>query len=147
MVRYDHPSESKKGGVCIYYKEHILVIRYDNLFTLDNCLVTEIRSQSGKCSLTYAYHSPSQSQEEFKIFCTNFDILLSQINDKFPLCSIVTGDFHTHCTNWWKDNITNSAGREIASLTASAGYTKIIVKPTHVINNSMLCIYLIFCPN
>ena len=88
-----------------------------------------------------------KSQEEFEMFCTKFDILLSQINDEFPLCSIVTGDFNARCINWWKGDITNSAGREIASLTLSAGYTQITDKPTHVINNSMSCIDLIFCNN
>ena len=122
MIRSDHPSDPKKsGGVCIYYKEHITLISHDNLCTLDNCLVTEIRSQNEKCFLTCAYRSPSQSEEEFEIFCTKFDILLSQINDEFPLCSIVTEDFNVRCTNWWKDDITNSAGREIASLKSSAG--------------------------
>ena len=38
----------KKDGVCIYRKEHILLIRRDDLCTLDNCLVTEIRSQNEK---------------------------------------------------------------------------------------------------
>ena len=38
--------------------------------------------------------SHSQSQEEFGILFTKFDILLSQINNEFPLCSIVTGDFN-----------------------------------------------------
>ena len=41
--------------------------------------------QSEKCFLTCAYHSTSQSQEEFEIFCANSDILLSQINDEYPL--------------------------------------------------------------
>ena len=97
LIRSDYPSYSKKGGVCIYYKEHIHLIRLDDLRTLDNCLVTEIRSQSEKYLLTCAFRSLSQSQEELEIFCTNFDILLSQINDEFPLCSVVTGDFNTRC--------------------------------------------------
>ena len=46
MIRSDHPSDSKRGGVCIYYKEHIPLIKCDDLRTLDNCLVTEIRSQN-----------------------------------------------------------------------------------------------------
>ena len=52
LIRSDHPSDSKKSRVCISYKEHIPVIRLDDLCTLDNCLVTEIRSQSKKCFLT-----------------------------------------------------------------------------------------------
>ena len=98
-----------------------------NIFLL---LVTEIRSQSEKCLLICAYRSYSQSQEEFKIFCLKSDIILSQINDEFSLSSMGNGDFNAVCTNWWKDDITNSAGREIASLTSSAGYTQIIDKPT-----------------
>ena len=36
LIRADHPSDSKKGGVCIYYKEHIPLIKRDNNCTLDN---------------------------------------------------------------------------------------------------------------
>ena len=46
LIRFDHRSDSKKVGVCIYYKEHITLIRRDDLCTLDNCLVTDIRSQT-----------------------------------------------------------------------------------------------------
>ena len=83
----------------IYYKEPIPLIRRDDLCTLDSCLVTEIRTQSKKCFLACAYCSPSQSQKDFDFF-SNFDILLSQINDAFPLCSILTGDFNALYTNW-----------------------------------------------
>ena len=93
------------------------------------------------------FHSPSQSQDEFKNFCTNFDILLNNINDELPLCSIVTGDFNARCSRWWKNDITNLQGQELDSLTLSAGYNQIIDKPTHAINTSMSCIDLIFCTN
>ena len=49
LIRADHPSDSKKGGACIYYKEHIPLIKRDDLCMLDECLVTEIRSQNEKC--------------------------------------------------------------------------------------------------
>ena len=100
LIRSNHPSDSKKGGIVIYYKEHIPLIKHDDLYTLDNCLVTEIRSQREECFLTCANDWLSQSQKEFKIFCTNFDILLNQINDELPLGSNVTGDFNAPCTNW-----------------------------------------------
>ena len=58
-IRVDHPSNSKREGVSIYYKEHIPLINQDNIWTLDNCLVTEIRSQGQKCFLTCVYCSPS----------------------------------------------------------------------------------------
>ena len=60
LIRPDHPTDSKKSGIGIYYKEHIPLIRRDDLCTLDNCLITEIPLQSKKCFLTCVYRLPSQ---------------------------------------------------------------------------------------
>ena len=46
-----------------------------------------------------------------------------------------------------KNDITNTPGQGIESLTSSAGHTQVIDKPTDVVNNSMLWIELIFCKN
>ena len=89
LIRSDHPSNSKKGGVCMYHKEHIPLILRDDINTLDNCLVTEICSQNEKCFHICVYCSLSQNQDEFKNFCTNFDILLNNINDEHPLWLIL----------------------------------------------------------
>ena len=48
LIRLDHPSDSKNGGVCVYFKKHISLIKRDDICTLDNCLVTAIFSQNGK---------------------------------------------------------------------------------------------------
>ena len=147
LIRSDHLSDSKKGRVCIYYKEHIPLTLRDDINTLDNCLVTEIRSQNEECFLTCIYRSPSQNQDEFKNFCTNFDILLNNINGELPLYSTVTGDLNARGSRWWKNDITNYQGQELDLLTLSSGYNQIIDKPTHLINTSMSCIDLIFCTN
>ena len=97
--------------------------------------------------LTCIYCFPSQSHDEFDDFCTKFDLLLSNINHEFTLCSIVTGDFNAPCSIGWQNNITNSIPQKIDSLTLSAGYKQMIDKPTHVVNNSMSCIDLLFWTN
>ena len=79
LIRAADPSYSKRGGVCIYYIEHISLIKRNNICTLDNCLVTEIRLQGEKSFLTCIYFSLSQSHDEFKVFCTKFDLYLSNI--------------------------------------------------------------------
>ena len=45
------------GGVCIYYKEHISLIKRDDICTLDNCLMTEICWQGEKCFFFNLYLS------------------------------------------------------------------------------------------
>ena len=106
--------------------------------TLSNCLVTEICSKYEKYFLTCIYRSPSQAHDEFQNFFENFDILNNNINDEFPICLFVTGNFNASHSKWQKSDTSNSSGQELDSLTLSAGYTKIIDKPTHAVNSSML---------
>ena len=68
LIRSDHPSDSKRGDVSIYYKEYIRLIRRNNICTLDNFLVTENRLQIEKYFLTCIYCSSSQNNEEFEHF-------------------------------------------------------------------------------
>ena len=44
LLRADHPNDKKRGGVCMYFKEHLLILRRDDLCNLPECLVTEIRT-------------------------------------------------------------------------------------------------------
>ena len=59
----------------------------------------------------------------------------------------MTGDFNARSSNRWKNDITNSVGQELDFLISSAGCSQIIDKATHIVNNSMSCIDLIFCTN
>ena len=59
LIKSNHPSDLKKGGVYIYYKEYIPLILQDDINTLGNCLLTEIHSQNKKYFLTCTYCSPS----------------------------------------------------------------------------------------
>ena len=52
MMRADHPSNTKRGGVCLYYKEHLPVIRRDDISNLKECLVAEINIKNERCFLT-----------------------------------------------------------------------------------------------
>ena len=74
------------------------------------------------------------------------NLFLSNVNDEFPICSVVTGDFNTRNERLWKNDITNSLSLELDSLTSSAGYTQIIDKSAIAINYSMSCIDVSFVP-
>ena len=67
-MRSDHPSDSKRGGVFIYYKDHIPLIKRDDICILNNGLVTKIRSKGEKHFLTSIYRFPSQSMMSLKIY-------------------------------------------------------------------------------
>ena len=99
LLRADHTNDNK-GGICIYFKENLLILRRDDLCNLTECLLTEIRMGKKKCFFTCLYRSPSQSYEEFGTFCSNFNLFLSNIKDLNPAFSIVIDDFNARNSKW-----------------------------------------------
>ena len=140
MLRAAHPNDIKRGGVFIYSKESLPLIRRNYLTNIKDCIVTEINVNNEKCFITCLYRSPSQSHDELERFCANFDLLLSNINDLHPTCSIVLGDFNAKCSKWCTSDRINSAGIELDNITTTSGYNQIIDKPNHYINESSSCI-------
>ena len=77
-------------------------------------------------------------RDKLERFCANFDLLLSNINDLHPTCSIVLGNFNAKCSKWCASDRTNSASIELDNITATSGYNQMIGKPTDYINESSL---------
>ena len=145
MVRSDHPSNTKLGGVAIYYKDHLPVIRRNDISALNESIVLD-----NKRFLTSLYRSPGQSKDQFDQFdrfCSSFNMLMPNINDEKPLASIITGDFNARSKNWWSQDITNIQGSIIDTITSTSGYHQLINLPTHITNTSSSCIDLIFISN
>ena len=63
LIRADHPGNKKRRGVCMYYKDYLLIIRRDDLCILQESLVGEMKLGSQNCFFTCLYRSPSQNQD------------------------------------------------------------------------------------
>ena len=133
----------KRGGVCIYFKETLPSIRRNYLNNIKDCLATESNVNDEKCFLTHLYKSPSQSHDELELFCTSFDLLLTNTNNGHPNCSIVLGGFSAKCSKWCHSDKNNTAGIELDNITVTSGYNQMIDKPTHSIDGSSSCVDLI----
>ena len=66
-IRADNPSDSKKGSVCICYKEFLTVcpVKVKNL---NECLIFEVSIKNKRGYVVSLYTWPSQTQDEFDIF-------------------------------------------------------------------------------
>ena len=145
MIRSDHPSNTKRGGVCIYYKEHLPFVRRNDITVLDECLVGEIKIQNSKCFITCVYRSPNQTADDLDIFLSGFEQTCSSIALESPLCSFITGDLNAKCTNWWKEGTNNLCGMELHNMTTLLGFSQLINMPTNFEpNKTPSCIDLIF---
>ena len=75
VIRADNPSDSKKGGVDIYYKE-FLADRPVEVKNLNECFICEVSIKNKRGYVVSLYRTPSQTQDEFDIFFINFERLV-----------------------------------------------------------------------
>ena len=93
----------------------------------------------------YVIHRfPSQNNDEFNSFLSNFEKLLSNTNKLKPSLFVVTGDFNALSSVWWCNDINATEESKLFSLTSSNGFSQIINEPAHNQTNSSSCIDLIF---
>ena len=97
ILRADHPSNNIHGGFCIYFKQSLPLIRRDDVSTMQEAIVTEISVKNETCFFTWTYRSQSQTRDEFKNFSSEQNLLLTNINNNQPVCSILIGDFDAKC--------------------------------------------------
>ena len=143
IIRADHPSDTRRGGVCIYYKKS-LPFRNLNTHFLSECIVCELDFDNKKCILIILYRSPSQTPFEFQNFLLNFENVLEFVRNINPLLCVVIGDFNAKSHSWYANDVTSIEGTEIEGLTSAFGFFQLISEPTHILPNSSTCIDLLF---
>ena len=143
LVPSDHQSNTKGGGVCLYYKNN-LPLRVVNIYYLNECLTLELKVGDKICNFVVLYRFPSQSQDEFKTFSDNFEMTLDILAQKNPFLITAIGDFNAKSENWYSQDKTSFEGKTIGSITSQFGLYQLINEPTHLLENSSSCIDLIF---
>ena len=115
LIRVDHPSNQKQGGICIYHKD-FLPIKVTNVSCLKKCLNFSLSVHGKQCNITLIYRSPGQSSEESDTFLSNFELLIDYIANRNPFVSI--GDFNARSNNWCSSDKTTYEGKKLESLTS-----------------------------
>ena len=87
----DHPSHSKHGGACIYYKETYIPFRVININYLNECIRFELNIGEKLCSFISLYRSPIQTQDEFDTFTDNLILNLDLAVQSNPYLVEVLG--------------------------------------------------------
>ena len=143
IYRVDHLSNTKRGGVCIYYKESLSVWAL-NLTNLSECIICEGLLQNCKGYIAVIYKSPSQNTAEFEEFLSNVEDILNTTASSSSLFPIIPGDFNARSSFWWKNDKTTVEGARLEALTSSHGFHQLISEPTHLPPTSTSCTDLIF---
>ena len=143
LICSDHPSNTKRGGVCLYYKNY-LPLRVLNISYLKECLNFELKTGDKSCTFIALYRSPSQSQDDFETFSDNFETTLETLAQKGSFLTTIIGDFNAKSCNWYSHDKTNFEGSNIESITSQFGLHQLINEPIQLLQSSSSCIDLIF---
>ena len=93
LIRSDHLSNNKRGGICIYYK-HFLPMAILNVQYLQECINLEMKIGDKVCNFISLYRSPSQTLDNFETFSKNFELNLENIVYRNSFLVVVIGDFY-----------------------------------------------------
>ena len=132
LIRSDHPSNTKRGGVCLYYKNY-LPLRVLNISYLKECLNFELKIGDKSCNFIALYRSPSQSQDDFETFSDNFEMTLETLAQKGSFLTTIIGDFNAKSCNWYNYNKVRFEGSTIESITSQFGLHQMINETTHLL--------------
>ena len=61
----DPPSNKKRGGICIFYNDFLL-LEVTRVHLLEECIAFDLIISDKLCSFIALYRSPSQSQDDLK---------------------------------------------------------------------------------
>ena len=143
LIRSDHPSNTKRGGVCVYYRSS-LPLRVINIGYLHECLSFEMQTGDKICNFVSLYRSPSQSQDYFETFADNFEMTLEILAQNFFFLITAIGAFHAKSKNWYNKDKTSFKDNTVENVILQLRLHQLIHEATHILQNSSSCIDLIF---
>ena len=72
MMTVDHPNNVKRGGVCAYIREYLLVCYFSNSYSSES-LSLEVITSIKKSYFITLYRSPNQTSDEFESIISNLE--------------------------------------------------------------------------
>ena len=81
FARMDHPSNTKRGDVCLYYK-FSLPLKVIDVSYPKECTNFQVKIGDKTCNFGSLYRSPSQAKNEFENFMKNLELNLNTFQTK-----------------------------------------------------------------
>ena len=143
LIKADHPSNTKRGGACLYYRNS-LVHQLLNIQYLEECINFETSLAGKACNFVSLCRSPIQLHYIPEKFADNLELNLDTIANKNRYLIFILGDFNAKSSNWCKFDKTTDEGSRIEAITSQFGLKQLIQEPKHILSNSPSCIDLVF---
>ena len=99
-ITQDNPSNTKSGGVYLYYKWS-LPLKVKEVSYIKECINFGVKTGEKTCNFVSLYRYPSQTKDEFENFIKNLEHNLEHIARKSPFLIVVLGNFNAKMQGWY----------------------------------------------
>ena len=134
LIRYDHPSNSKRGEVCNYCKR-ALPLRVLIIHFVQESIRFELKIGDKFFNIISLCSSPSQTQDEFEKYSENHERILDRLFRNNPF--LVVSNWYYHDKSW-------SEGNAVDTITKQYVLHQVIKEPADILDSSSNCIDFIF---
>ena len=109
--RSDKDSDTRNGGVCLYFKESLHIKERCDREMLPETIVAEIKLRKKKVFIVLSYRHPNMSNDELAEYMRLLENIHESIRKENPTVSILCGDFNARSPMFWEADSENDAGR------------------------------------
>ena len=115
MIRSEQPSNSKREGVAIYYK-NFLPLKLIDVNYFSESVLFQLQISFQICNFISLYRSSSETADDFDSFLDNSKLDLDAVTDKNLLLVVGIGYFNARSSRWCINGKSNYEGRKIDCL-------------------------------
>ena len=136
-----------RGGVCLYFKEHLPIVNRPDLVLTNETIISEIRLGRKKIFFILSYRPPSMSTVgDVAAYCSNLKDSIDKIARENPSLVVLTGDFNARSPLFWSEERHETMpGEKLSNFMLLNCLEQLIAEPTHFPRDDIeTCIDLIF---
>ena len=135
LIRPDHPSNSKRGGIAIRYK-NFLPLKLIDVNYLSESILFQLQIFSKICNFISLYRSPSETADNFHSFLDNLKLNVDAVTGNNAFLVVAIGDFNARSSSWCINDKSSYEGTKIDYLATEYDLKQVMNKPTHLLENS-----------
>ena len=142
--RSDKGSDTRNGGVCLYFKESLPIKERCDLEILPETIVAEIKLHKKKVFIILSYRHPNMPNDELDEYMCLLEKIYESVRKETSAAFILCGDFNARSPLFWEGDVENNEGRLVNNFFISNHLEQLINEPTHVRDDgSQSCIDII----
>ena len=136
-----------KGGVCLYFKEHVPIVERKDLVFTDETIIAEIKLRRKKIFFILSYRPPSKNTiGDVASYCSKMKDSIDKIAKEHPSLVVLTGDFNARSPLFWsEEHHETMPGQKLSDFMLLTCFEQLISEPTHFPRDNIeTCLDLIF---